>query len=230
VSGRSSRTGSVVLLSGGLDSSTCLAIVAKEPRRVEALTIVYGQKHAREVRAARAIAGYYRVRRHEVIELPLGRLLPSAITDRRLRIPNRGVRSGTIPSTYVPGRNLIFLAIALGYAESRGLDTIVIGANAVDYSGYPDCRPEFFRAFERTARLATKAGVRGRARFRVRTPLLRKSKAEIVRWGERLGVPWARTWSCYAGGIHPCGRCDSCRLRARGFRAAGVRDPLARAP
>jgi 7-cyano-7-deazaguanine synthase len=226
VSPRPPRGGSVVLLSGGLDSSTCLAIAVKEYRRVEALTIEYGQSHAREVRSARSVARHFRARDHRVVHLPIGPLLDSALTDPRRGIPRGGVRRGTIPSTYVPGRNLIFLSVALGYAESRGLDTVVIGANAIDYSGYPDCRPAFFRSFERTARLATKAGVTGRTQFRVRAPLLRKSKAEIVRWGEQLRVPWALTWSCYAGGKRPCGRCDSCRLRARGFRDAGVADPL----
>ncbi|HTW40126.1 MAG TPA: 7-cyano-7-deazaguanine synthase QueC [Thermoplasmata archaeon] len=222
-----SRGGSVVLLSGGMDSSTCLALAAHDRRPLHALTIVYGQTHAREIRSARAVARHFRVRHHAVVRLPIGPLLRSSITDPSRRIPMGGVRPGTIPSTYVPGRNLIFLSIALGYAESHSLDTIVIGANAIDYSGYPDCRPEFFRAFERTAALATKAGVTGSSRFRVRAPLLRMSKAEIVREGERQRVPWALTWSCYTGGRRPCGQCDSCRLRARGFRAAGVRDPVA---
>src|SRR5208283_542548 len=126
-----------------------------------------------------------------------------------------------IPSTYVPARNTILLSVALGYAESHRLGTIYLGANAIDYSGYPDCRPEYFRAFERLARLATKAGVEGGARIRVETPLLRRSKADIVRLGERLGVPWALTWSCYAGGRTPCGTCDACRLRRKGFAEAG---------
>jgi 7-cyano-7-deazaguanine synthase len=228
VSPRSRAAGSVVLLSGGMDSATCLAIAAREGRPVHALTVVYGQRHAREVRSARSLARYYRVRRHVVVSLPLGGLLGSSLTDRRRAIPSRSAGARRIPSTYVPARNTILLAIALGYAESHGLDTIVIGANAIDYSGYPDCRPEFLRAFERLARVATKAGVEGTTRMRIRAPLLPKSKAEIVRWGERLGVPWSRTWSCYAGGRAPCGRCDACRLRARGFAEAGVRDPLVR--
>jgi len=220
--------GSVVLLSGGMDSATCLAWAANRARPVHALTVVYGQRHAREVRAARALARRYRVANHVVVRLPLGGLLGSSLTDRHRPIPSRPSRRGRIPSTYVPARNTILLAVALGYAETHRLDTIVIGANAVDYSGYPDCRPAFLRQFERLAQLATKAGVEGTSRLRVRAPLIRKSKAEIVRWGERLGVPWAMTWSCYAGGRTPCGRCDSCRLRARGFRGAGVPDPLVR--
>lgn len=225
-----SRTapGQVVLLSGGMDSATCLALVAREGKPVYALTLDYGQRHAREVRAARALARRYRVRRHEVLSLPLAGLLRSSLTDRDRAIPSRAAGRGRIPSTYVPARNTIFLAVALGFAESHGADTIVIGANAIDYSGYPDCRPAFLRAFERLARVATKAGVEGTIRWRVRAPLVSKSKAEIVRWGEQLGVPWSLTWSCYSGGSAPCGRCDSCRLRARGFADAGVRDPLER--
>ena len=220
--------GTVVLLSGGMDSATCLALATRGRGPVHALTVVYGQRHAREVRAARALARHYRARRHLVVTLPLGRLLDSSLTDRRRAIPSRPARPGRIPSTYVPARNTILLAVALGYAESHGLDTIVLGANAIDYSGYPDCRPEFLRAFERLARQATKAGVEGRLQLKVRAPLVSKSKAEIVRWGERLGVPWAQSWSCYAGGRRPCGTCDACRLRARGFHEAGVRDPLLR--
>jgi 7-cyano-7-deazaguanine synthase len=218
--------GRVVLLSGGMDSATCLAWATAERGPTDALTVVYGQRHDREVRSARALARRYHVRNHVVLELPLGPLLVSALTDRRRPIPHRPARKGTIPSTYVPARNTILLAVALGYAESHRLGSIVIGANAIDYSGYPDCRPAFLRAFERLARVATKAGLEGKVRLRVRAPLLRKSKADIVRWGERLGVPWALTWSCYVGGRRPCGRCDSCRLRARGFAEARVADPL----
>lgn len=218
--------GSVVLLSGGMDSATCLALATRSGTPVHALTVVYGQRHAKEVRAAAVLARRYRVRRHVVLRLPLGPLLDSSLTDRRRRLPSQPARSGRIPSTYVPARNTILLAIALGYAESHRLGTIVIGANAIDYSGYPDCRPAFLRAFERLARIATKAGVERGARIRVQAPLLSSSKADIVRTGERLGVPWFLTWSCYAGGRAPCGVCDSCRLRARGFAACGVPDPL----
>jgi 7-cyano-7-deazaguanine synthase len=218
----------VVLLSGGMDSATCLALASRGARPVHALTVVYGQRHAREIRSARALARRYRVRSHVVLRLPLGHLLDSSLTDARRPLPSRRSRAGRIPSTYVPARNTILLAIALGYAESHRLDTIVIGANAIDYSGYPDCRPEFLRAFERLARVATKSGVEGKSRLRVLAPLLSKSKADIVRWGERLGVPWSLTWSCYAGGRRPCGTCDSCRLRAQGFAEAGIADPLVR--
>ncbi len=222
--------GRLVLLSGGMDSGTCLAWASSRDRPVHALTVLYGQRHAREVRSARALARRYRVVRHVVLRLPLAGLLPSSLTDRRRALPSRAAGRGRIPSTYVPARNTILLSVALAYAETHRLDSVVIGANAIDYSGYPDCRPAFLRAFERLARVATKAGVAGRRRLRVEAPLLHKSKADIVRWGERLGVPWRLTWSCYAGGRIPCGRCDSCRLRARGFREAGVRDPLVPTP
>jgi 7-cyano-7-deazaguanine synthase len=223
---RAKARGAVVLLSGGMDSATCLALAVRAGGPVHALSVGYGQRHLREVGAARWLARHYRVARHVELRLALGPLLASALTDRRRRLPTGGPRAGAIPSTYVPARNTILLSIALGYAESHRLGAIVLGANAIDYSGYPDCRPDFLRAFERVARLGTRAGREGRRTVRVRAPLLRLTKAEIVRLGERLGVPWAMTWSCYAGGRRPCGRCDSCRLRARGFRAAGVVDPL----
>ena len=218
--------GSVVLLSGGLDSATCLALASRDAPPVDALTLVYGQRHAREVRSARALARRYGVREHRVLRLPLGDLLPSSLTRGSARLPRSGPRAGRIPSTYVPARNTIFLAIALAYAEGRRLGRIYLGANAIDYSGYPDCRPEFLRAFEHLARLGTKAGVEGRGAPRVVAPLLALTKAEIVRLGARLRVPWELTWSCYAGGRNACGRCDSCRLRAKGFRDAGRVDPL----
>ncbi len=224
------RRGTVVLLSGGMDSATCLALAAHEGPPVYALTVRYGQRHDRELRSARALARRFGVREHAVVTLPIGTLLDSSLTNRKRPVPHRRTPRGRIPTTYVPARNTILLSIALGFAESHAADTLMIGANAIDYSGYPDCRPPFLRAFERLARLATKAGVEGRLRFRVRAPLLRRTKADIVRWGERLGVPWKLTWSCYLGGRAPCGRCDACRLRALGFAEAGVDDPLVRAP
>ncbi len=223
---RRGGSGSVVLLSGGMDSATCLAWAVRRRPPVHALTVLYGQRHAREIRSARALARHFRVARHVVLRLPLGPILPSSLTDPRRRLRRTLSRPGRIPATYVPARNTILLSVALGYAEPRSLATIVLGANAVDYSGYPDCRPEYLRQFEHLARLATKAGVEGRLRLRVEAPLLRMTKAEVVRTGESLAVPWELTWSCYAGGARPCGTCDSCRLRARGFAAAGVRDPL----
>ncbi|MCI4355907.1 MAG: 7-cyano-7-deazaguanine synthase QueC [Thermoplasmata archaeon] len=215
---------SVVLLSGGMDSATCLAIAARRGP-VFALTVSYGQRHVRELRSARSLSRHYRVRRHAVLTIPLAPLVRSSLTDASAPLPSGGVVAGKIPSTYVPARNTILLALATAFAESHGADRIYFGANAIDYSGYPDCRPEFVRLFNRLARLATRAGVEGRP-IRVVAPLQRASKAEIVRWGARLGVPWELTWSCYAGGAAPCGRCDSCRLRAEGFRAAGQTDPL----
>jgi 7-cyano-7-deazaguanine synthase len=218
--------GAVVLLSGGMDSATTLAIAMRATRPVHALTFLYGQRHHREVRAARALARHFRVPAHEVVRLPVAGLLPSALTDARRQLPASSRRRAGIPATYVPARNTVLLSLALGYAEGRRLDRIYIGANAVDYSGYPDCRPEYFRAFERLAALATRDGVERGWRPRIVTPLLRKSKADIVRLGEQLGVPWALTWACYAGGPRPCGRCDACRIRSKGFRQANVVDPL----
>jgi 7-cyano-7-deazaguanine synthase len=209
-----------------MDSATCLALASRRPGPVHALTVLYGQRHAREVRSARALAHHFRVARHTVVRLPLGPLLASSLTDARRPLPNRRRPTGRIPSTYVPARNTILLSIALGYAESHRLAAIYLGANAIDYSGYPDCRPEYFRAFERLARLATKAGVEEGVGVRIVAPLLRLSKAEIVRLGERVGVPWSLTWSCYAGGRRPCGTCDACRLREKGFTEAGRRDPV----
>ncbi len=219
-------TGSVVLLSGGMDSATCLALAVRHHPPVHALTVLYGQRHSREAVSARALARHYRVARHTVLRLPLAPLLSSALTDPRRPIPNRRRPTPRIPSTYVPARNTILLSIALGYAESHRLGTVYLGANAVDYSGYPDCRPKYFRAFERLARLATKSWVEKGEHVRVETPLLRLSKAQIVRLGERLGVPWRLTWSCYAGGRAPCGKCDACRLRQKGFAEAGRADPV----
>ena len=219
-----------MLLSGGMDSATCLAIACRRFRPVHALTVVYGQRHAREVRSARALARHFRVARHTVLRLPLGPLLASSLTDPSRPLPNRRRVHGGIPSTYVPARNTILLSVALGYAESHHLGTILLGANAIDYSGYPDCRPEYFRAFERLSRLATKAGVERGEQIRVETPLLRLSKTEIVRLGDRLRVPWRLTWSCYTGGQRPCGTCDACRLRQKGFAEAGRPDPVRRVP
>jgi 7-cyano-7-deazaguanine synthase len=215
----------VVLLSGGMDSATCLAVASRDDPPVHALTVRYGQRHGREVTSARALARHYRVARHTVLSLPLGPMLDSALTRRSRPLPRGAHRPDSIPSTYVPARNTILLAVALGYAESHRLGSIYLGANAIDYSGYPDCRPPFLRAFERVARLGTRAGVEDGVPIRIKAPLLRLSKQRIVRLGDRLGVPWARTWSCYAGGRIPCGRCDACRLRAVGFRAAGRDDP-----
>jgi 7-cyano-7-deazaguanine synthase len=226
VTARSGRGPSVVLLSGGMDSATCLALASREARPVHALTVRYGQRHDRELRSARSLARHFSVESHTLLDLPLGPILRSALTDRRRSVPSSGARRRAIPSTYVPARNTILLSLALGCGESRKARTIYIGANAIDYSGYPDCRPEFVDAFNRLAQRATKAGVERNRAPRVVAPLLRLSKADVVRLGERLSVPWELTWSCYRGGRHPCGACDACRWRSKGFRAAGVTDPV----
>ncbi|MCI4348780.1 MAG: 7-cyano-7-deazaguanine synthase QueC [Thermoplasmata archaeon] len=205
-----------------MDSATCLALAARRGT-VHALSVHYGQRHPRELRSARALARHFGAASHSVVRLPIGPLLDSALTQHRRTLTRRPGRS--IPPTYVPARNTLFLALALGLAESRKARAIYFGANAVDYSGYPDCRPEFVRAFRRLARLATKTGVEGRP-IAIRAPLLHRSKPDIVRLGERLRVPWALTWSCYEGGRRPCSTCDACRLRRRGFKGAHVRDPL----
>jgi len=217
----------VVLLSGGLDSYTAAAIARADGFTLHALTIFYGQRHAREVESARAVAKVLGVVRHQELTVDLRPVGGSSLTSN-VDVPrDRDLAATDIPSTYVPARNTIFLSLALGWAEALGARDIVIGVNALDYSGYPDCRPEFVRAFESLANLATRAGVEG-ARFRIHTPLITMSKADIVRRGVALGLEYGLTHSCYdplASGA-PCGRCDSCVLRARGFAQAGVSDPL----
>ena len=221
------RRSCVLLLSGGLDSATCLALVSRWGWKVHAISFDYGQRHRIELRAARSLARRYRVASHRVIAIPsFGALGGSALTDRSIRVPKRALGKARIPVTYVPARNTLFLAFALGVAESSGATEIVIGANALDYSGYPDCRPRFLRAFERVAKLGTKAGVEGRS-FSIRAPVLDKSKADIVRLALALGLETRLTTSCYdpGKGGRPCRTCDSCLLRARGFAEAGVVDP-----
>jgi 7-cyano-7-deazaguanine synthase len=222
--GRGGRRKVVVLLSGGLDSATVLAIARARGHEPYALSVAYGQRHAAELAAARRVAKALKVRRHLVIDVNLDAVGGSALTDRRVPVPERPTRG--IPATYVPARNTLFLALALGWAESLGARDIYIGVNAVDYSGYPDCRPEFIRAFQQLSRLATKAGVESGRGFRIHAPLIRWSKARIIRRGARLGVDYALTVSCYQADARgrACGRCDSCRLRREGFRAAGLPD------
>jgi 7-cyano-7-deazaguanine synthase len=217
----------VVLLSGGLDSYTAAAIARTQRFTLYALTIHYGQRHAREVEAARAVARALGVERHLELDVDLRAIGGSSLTSDAAVPRDRDLQSSDIPSTYVPARNTIFLSLALGWAEVLGAHDIVIGVNALDYSGYPDCRPEFIAAFERLADLATRAGVEG-ARFRVHAPLLALGKADINRRGLELGLDYGLTHSCYdplPGGA-PCGACDSCVLRANGFREAGVADPV----
>lgn len=214
----------VVLLSGGLDSATTLAVARTEGYVCYTLSFDYGQRHRIEVTAAEKIARALGSRDHRLVQLDLSWMGGSALTDPAIAVPDRP--SQGIPITYVPARNTVFLAMALGWAEVRGAQDIFIGANAVDFSGYPDCRPEYMEAFERLANLATRAGVEGR-RLRVHTPLMLLRKQEIIRRGLELGVDFAMTTSCYAPDAdgRACGACDSCRLRAAGFRDAGVADP-----
>lgn len=216
----------VVLLSGGLDSYTAAAIAAAEGFELNALTVRYGQRHAHEIEAARAVAKALRVARHIELDVDLRAFGGSSLTSDAPVPKDRPIDSADIPSTYVPARNTVLLSLALAWAETLGARRIVIGVNALDYSGYPDCRPEYIEAFERMATLATRAGVEG-ARFEIHAPLLTLSKADIIRRGLALGLDYSLTHSCYdpdASG-RACGRCDSCVLRAAGFAQAGAADP-----
>jgi len=216
----------VVLVSGGLDSATTLAIARREGYACHALSFDYGQRHRAELDAARRVAAALGAAEHAVVAIDLRRFGGSALT-ADIPVPkNRDLDRAEIPVTYVPARNTVFLAFALAWAETLGAADIFIGVNAVDYSGYPDCRPEYIAAFERMANLATKAGVEGRARTTIHAPLIRLTKAEIIRQGVALGVDFSLTHSCYdpdATG-RACGRCDSCRLRRQGFAEAGAAD------
>ena len=215
--------GHLVVLSGGLDSTVCMALAADESGTPPlALTFDYGQRHRVELDRAAGVAGHYRSE-HLVVHLDTSAWGGSALTDPSIDVPRAGSAQG-IPATYVPARNSIFLAVALGVAEARDLDAVWIGVNAIDYSGYPDCRPEFIEAFRGVARTGQKRGVEGNP-VELRTPLIERTKEEIVRLGLEHHAPLALTWSCYEGGDHPCGTCDACKLRSRGFAAAGVVDP-----
>ena len=217
----------VVLLSGGLDSYTVAAIARRDGFSIYALSIRYGQRHARELVAARALAEALGVVRHLELEVDLSQIGGSALTANIAVPKDRAIDSAQIPVTYVPARNTIFLSLALGWAEVIGASDVFIGVNALDYSGYPDCRPEFIEAFERLARLATRAGVDGR-RLQIHTPLITMSKADIILTGLAMGLDYGKTRSCYdpLPDGRPCRRCDSCQLRAAGFATAGVPDPL----
>lgn len=214
----------VILLSGGLDSATVLAAAVHEGYSCHALSFAYGQRHAAELTAATRVAASLGANEHRILNLDLSAFGGSALTDKSIPVPEQSVAG--IPITYVPARNTVFLAVALGWAEVLAAQDIFIGVNAVDYSGYPDCRPEFIAAFERLASLATRAGIEG-GKLRVRAPLMNLSKAQIVALGTKLGVDYSLTVSCYQAtkeGL-ACGRCDSCRLRRRGFEEAGIPDP-----
>jgi 7-cyano-7-deazaguanine synthase len=222
------RARAVVLLSGGLDSSTCLAVARADGFEAHALSVDYGQRHRGELARARRVARALGAAHHRVVKVDLSVFGGSALTDAAIAVPKRRSTrqmAASIPVTYVPARNTVLLALALAHAETIGAENVYVGVNAIDYSGYPDCRPAFLRAFERLARVATKTGVEGRP-LRIRAPLLRLSKAEIIRLGTRLGVPYQITLSCYdpVRG-RACGSCDACALRRKGFAEAGVPDP-----
>jgi 7-cyano-7-deazaguanine synthase len=218
------KESAVVLLSGGLDSATALAIARSQGFECYALSVEYGQRHSAELDAARRVAAVAGVRDHRIMRVDLAGIGGSALTDKTIAVPESPTTG--IPVTYVPARNTIMLSLALGWAEVLGAGDIFIGVNAVDFSGYPDCRPEFIAAFAQLAALATKAGVEGQP-YRIRAPLISLSKAEIIREGVRLGVDYRLTVSCYQADAdgRACGLCDSCRLRRAGFAAAGVPDP-----
>ncbi len=214
----------VVLLSGGLDSATVMAIARSEGYELYAISVAYGQRHMAEIKASADVARSLGARRHQVMHVNLNDVGGSALTDTSIDVPE--TPSEGVPITYVPARNTLFLSLALGWAEVVGATDIFIGVNAVDYSGYPDCRPEFVAAFERLANVATRVGVEGGG-IRIHTPLIDLSKADIVRIGTQLGVDYAQTVSCYQADDQgrACGRCDSCRLRRAGFESAGISDP-----
>ena len=219
----------VVLLSGGIDSATAAAMARADGFTLHAMTVFYGQRHAIEVEAARKVAAHLMIRHHKEVRIDLGEIGGSALTDPEIKVPKPQTlekMNEAIPPTYVPARNTVLLALALGYAEVLGARSIFTGVNQVDYSGYPDCRPEFIQAFERVANLGTKAGIEG-ARFHIHTPLINMTKAEIIRTGLDLGLDYSLTHSCYdpsPKGL-ACGECDSCILRRKGFEEAGVPDP-----
>ncbi len=220
----------LVLLSGGLDSSTLAYYAVKQKssnlnHRVHTLTFDYGQKHKKEIQSAFKIAKAIKSKKHVVINFDLTEWGGSALTDININIPrNRSLTDKSIPVTYVPARNTIFLAFALSYAEAIGAEEIYIGVNAVDYSGYVDCRPAFIKKFQELIKVATVAGSKGG--IKIKTPLMKMTKAGIIELGEKLGVDWSMTWSCYSGKNLACGECDSCRLRLKGFAEAGIKDKL----
>jgi 7-cyano-7-deazaguanine synthase len=226
---KTTKKKAVVLLSGGLDSTTTLAVAQKEGFDCFAMTFRYGQRHAREVNAACRIAAAMHVSEHRIVDIDLTAFGGSALTDGALNVPkDRPASAQDIPITYVPARNTIFLSYTLAWAEVLGAWDIYIGVNTTDYSGYPDCRPEYIEAFETMANLATAAAVNGAGRYTLHTPIIDLSKAQIIRRGAQLGVDYSITHSCYDPDEtgRPCGRCDACRLRLKGFTEAGLKDPL----
>ena len=220
----------IILLSGGLDSATCLLIARRDGYETFAMSFDYGQRHALELDRARSLAQKYGARLHRVVRIDFPAAEASALTDRSQSVPKDSLGREAIPPTYVPARNTLFLAHAVAWGEALGIGDIFIGANALDYSGYPDCRPEFLESFAATANLATKAGSQGKLQFRIRAPLLELTKGQIVSKAAELGLDFALTSSCYdpSDAGDPCGGCDSCLLRAKGFADAGHSDPLLR--
>ena len=220
------RKRAVVLLSGGLDSSTACGIAAYNGLELFGLSFDYGQTLKKELECAQIIAAHFKVKEHKIINIDLTSIGGSALTDTSIEIPMDRTEEDmlNIPLSYVPARNTIFLSIALGWAEVLDADHIYIGVNAVDYSGYPDCRPDYIEAYQNMANKATRRGVDGRP-IEIVAPLLYLKKSDIIKWGMELDVPYQHTWSCYTGSEGPCGRCDSCLLRARAFQEAGVMDP-----
>ena len=218
----------VVLISGGLDSAVAAAIARSDGYELYALTVDYGQRHGREIRAAKNVAKALKVAKHKVIMVPLSEFGGSALTDSRAEVPvSRRMKDigRDIPATYVPGRNTVFLSIALSWAEAIDAKAVFIGAHSLDYSGYPDCRPEYIEEFRKLSALATKRGIEGRP-VRIEAPLLQMGKREIVVRGKELKVPFELTWSCYLGGEKACGKCDSCLIRLKAFEDAGLEDPI----
>jgi 7-cyano-7-deazaguanine synthase len=220
----------VILLSGGVDSSTAAAMAKNDGFQLHALSFRYGQRHERELEAAKRVVAFLRARSHRIIEFDLRAIGGSALTDQIAVPKGRSASeiSGGIPVTYVPARNTIFLSFALALAERLEAEDIFFGANQLDYSGYPDCREEYIRAFERMANLATKAGVEGKSRIKIHAPLIHLTKREIIKKGFELGLDYALTWSCYdpRSDGRACGLCDSCQLRLKGFKEAGIADPI----
>jgi 7-cyano-7-deazaguanine synthase len=216
----------VVLLSGGLDSTVCMAVAQDAGHELLPISFDYQQRHRRELQSAQRVAEYYKVKHHLIIDTNMNAIGGSALTDQTIKVPAGDVTRQDIPVTYVPARNLIFLSYALGYAEVSGASCIYIGVNALDYSGYPDCRPEFIEMFQKLADYSTKAAVQDGRRITVITPLIHLSKKDIVLLGDKLKAPLALTSSCYEGGDTACGKCDSCLLRLKGFADAKLKDPI----
>ncbi len=218
----------VILLSGGLDSATTAAIAIEQGYQLIALSFRYGQKHHKELESAKKIAAALNIQKHFIVDVNLSQWGGSSLTDDSMTIPQAGLQADVIPSTYVPGRNTVFIAIALSLAEAQNAQAIYLGINAVDYSGYPDCRPEYLQSYQRLANLSSKAGIEGHAPQLV-APLVQDSKTDIVRRALNLNVPIADTWSCYQGGDTPCGLCDSCRIRDRALIEVGRSDLVTQA-